>query len=88
MTSRSTISVPTAGGSSAARSAEAVGSITLQVAIEPLAAEANASSRKCIECNKPLQAMRIERIPVDVCSDHGVWFDGDELQQVLHRAAE
>lgn len=45
-------------------------------------------TRQCLGCQKPMAVMHIGEIYVDVCADHGIWFDREELQQVLQRAAE
>jgi Zn-finger nucleic acid-binding protein len=38
--------------------------------------------RLCPDCGKKLQEDTIEGIVVDVCGDHGTWFDPRELEQV------
>ncbi len=35
--------------------------------------------RPCPVCQKPLQEVRAARVNVDVCAEHGTWFDRDEL---------
>lgn len=41
--------------------------------------------RSCPDCRAPMTAMTLHSVPVDVCREkqHGVWFDRDELRQVL-----
>ena len=35
--------------------------------------------RPCPICQQPLQEIRAARVNVDVCAEHGTWFDRDEL---------
>lgn len=44
-------------------------------------------SRTCPDCRTPLARADLFHVPVDVCTahEHGVWFDKDELAQVLER---
>jgi Zn-finger nucleic acid-binding protein len=35
--------------------------------------------RPCPVCQRALQEVRAARVNVDVCSEHGAWFDRDEL---------
>jgi Zn-finger nucleic acid-binding protein len=65
-----------------------IGEIRVNLSILQPATEAPTDARQCLGCQRPMAAMHIERIPVDVCEDHGVWFDEHELQQVLMHAAE
>jgi Zn-finger nucleic acid-binding protein len=43
----------------------------------------------CPVCSKPLDRMPIEAagVTVDVCREHGVWFDRDELHRVVRAVA-
>lgn len=41
----------------------------------------------CPICTRPMDRMRLNRLDLDVCDKHGVWFDGVELQQTLYRYA-
>ncbi len=41
--------------------------------------------RLCLSCDCVLSGRYLEEIHVDVCELHGVWFDEDELQEILHR---
>ena len=50
--------------------------------------DALAPTRLCLDCHEPMRAMAIGRVSVDVCADHGVWFDRRELQDVLHQQTE
>lgn len=44
-------------------------------------------SRPCPECRRMMIAHELFGVPVDRCRPHGVWFDGGELAEVLHRSA-
>jgi hypothetical protein len=44
-------------------------------------------ARPCPRCAHPMAACTLNAIPVDHCQEHGVWFDRDELQQILFAAA-
>ncbi len=49
--------------------------------------EAKAFYRRCPDCNLIMARKnyaRISGIILDICSMHGVWFEGDELSQLLH----
>jgi Zn-finger nucleic acid-binding protein len=37
----------------------------------------------CPTCGKPMEQWKLYRVPIDRCRDHGIWFDRDELMQVL-----
>jgi Zn-finger nucleic acid-binding protein len=42
--------------------------------------------RHCVRCRKLMSRRQYARgsgIIIDICRDHGIWFDADELQQVL-----
>jgi ribosomal protein L40E/Zn-finger nucleic acid-binding protein len=42
--------------------------------------------RPCVYCNKPMNRQQYARrsgVIIDVCRDHGIWFDAKELQQIL-----
>lgn len=41
--------------------------------------------RPCPRCAVPMDAVVLERVPVDRCQAHGIWFDGKELERVLER---
>jgi Zn-finger nucleic acid-binding protein len=45
------------------------------------------TSRPCPDCGSPMQAAVLFHIPIDRCAEkkHGVFFDKDELAQVLER---
>lgn len=49
-----------------------------------------ARERRCPDCQVRLEHALLFRIPVDRCekSEHGIWFDKDELRQVLERVKE
>ena len=48
------------------------------------------AQRRCPDCTQPLTPVTLFTIPVDYCRDHdhGLWFDKDELQQVLDRVGD
>lgn len=51
-----------------------------------LAEQTGPTYRKCIYCGKHMVRQQYARgsgVVIDICRDHGVWFDADELQQVL-----
>jgi Zn-finger nucleic acid-binding protein len=37
----------------------------------------------CLVCNVDMDPWRVHGVPIDRCIKHGVWFDRDELRQVL-----
>jgi len=42
----------------------------------------------CPTCVKPMATWSLLGVPIDRCDDHGIWFDHDELEQVLRTSAE
>src|SRR5688500_14717523 len=40
----------------------------------------------CAQCRAPMETLRLFGVVVDRCHAHGVWFDKDELAEVLHRS--
>lgn len=38
---------------------------------------------KCPSCGELMEAQLLNRVPIDRCKAHGVWFDRGELQAVL-----
>ena len=58
-------------------------------AAPPVAARGTAgrepSSRECPVCHKRMVVERQNGVAVDVCADHGVWFDLGELPTLLDR---
>lgn len=47
------------------------------------------ATRSCPDCQAPLAPVGLVGIPVDHCpNQHGVWFDKDELGQVLDRVSD
>jgi Zn-finger nucleic acid-binding protein len=36
-------------------------------------------ARKCPVCSRDLTSIRAARVTIDVCPEHGTWFDRDEL---------
>lgn len=55
---------------------------------DQLETRSGGSSRTCPDCQRTLAAVELFRIPLDACLTRadGVWFDRDELRQVLERA--
>jgi Zn-finger nucleic acid-binding protein len=41
----------------------------------------------CAGCDTPMQVRRIYEVDVDVCSQHGTWFDAHELRKVADAMA-
>src|SRR5260221_2118090 len=44
-----------------------------------------AGSTKCPACAQPLARTSLRGVEIDVCSQHGTWFDRGELQEVSQR---
>ncbi|HEY5922620.1 MAG TPA: FHA domain-containing protein [Kofleriaceae bacterium] len=42
----------------------------------------------CPTCKEPMHATTIHNVLLDRCAKHGVWFDGEELQEALRRVAD
>jgi Zn-finger nucleic acid-binding protein len=40
----------------------------------------------CPRCERPMEPVTLEGVPVDTCTDDGVWFDADELSEALRRS--
>ena len=40
-------------------------------------------ARTCPKCSVPMNKAWLEQVAVDICSEHGVWFDANELAWVL-----
>jgi len=47
----------------------------------------NASTRGCPVCSAVLRPVRAARVTVDVCAEHGTWFDRDELGRLARNLA-
>ena len=43
-------------------------------------------ARPCPVCKHDMLTVSLEDVALDRCKDHGIWFDANELQQVLQRA--
>src|SRR5512139_3915212 len=41
---------------------------------------------RCAACKHTMETLLLFEIPVDRCHSHGVWFDKDELAEVLRRS--
>ena len=39
--------------------------------------------RACAVCAKPMQAVKLGTVALDRCPEHGVWFDAQELAELL-----
>lgn len=44
-----------------------------------------AGAAKCPTCAAPLERISLRGVQLDVCSQHGTWFDRGELQEVAER---
>jgi Zn-finger nucleic acid-binding protein len=42
--------------------------------------------RACPVCTKAMQTVNLDKVALDRCPDHGVWFDAEELAQLLSEA--
>lgn len=55
---------------------------------QPLALEDRAGERlTCPQCVAAMEPRRLYGLDVDRCPAHGIWFDGEELEQALQAAA-
>jgi Zn-finger nucleic acid-binding protein len=58
---------------------------------EPLPLEERAARSDqvltCPRCAAAMETKRLHEIAIDRCAAHGLWFDRDELEQALQRAA-
>lgn len=41
------------------------------------------SERLCPMCTQPMARIKVERVIVERCGEHGIWFDKFELDRVL-----
>ncbi len=69
-------------------SMEALGTMAkaMQQAPMPLAFDFEPDPRQplpCPMCNEAMATWKLFTVPLDRCDKHGVWFDPDELAQVL-----
>lgn len=46
------------------------------------------SVRSCPQCGQGMIPVSVERIALDRCTSHGVWFDPQELQSLLNNASK
>lgn len=46
-----------------------------------------AGTRACPVCREAMVVEELERVPIDRCGEHGVWFDPNELTVALERAS-
>jgi Zn-finger nucleic acid-binding protein len=46
-----------------------------------------AGSRACPVCNEAMVVEDFDRVPIDRCAAHGIWFDANELAIALERAS-
>jgi hypothetical protein len=42
---------------------------------------------RCPTCTQPMLKRQLGELALDECVVHGVWFDGDELEQTLYQHA-
>lgn len=63
---------------------------TMQVEMKPTLQWA-ASTRRiglpCAACKHTMETLLLFGVPVDRCHSHGVWFDKDEMPEMLRRSA-
>jgi len=54
------------------------------------AEQINETTRACPDCQRAMKKAWMFRVPLDFCSaeQHGIWFDGGELRQVLERIGQ
>jgi Zn-finger nucleic acid-binding protein len=50
-----------------------------------LARHGDGDELRCPTCTRPMARRLLNMLHLDECSSHGVWFDGDELEQTLYR---
>jgi Zn-finger nucleic acid-binding protein len=50
----------------------------------PCVPDATRQPLPCPACTSPMQTWTLHGVPIDRCDRHGIWFDRDELQQVLY----
>jgi Zn-finger nucleic acid-binding protein len=63
---------------------------TMQTRIDPKLVWKRSSQRvglPCAACHHTMETLLLFEVPVDRCHSHGVWFDADELAEVLRRAS-
>jgi Zn-finger nucleic acid-binding protein len=53
----------------------------------PLTVDGNREKLACPTCREGMDLFSIFQVQIDVCETHGIWFDANELAQVLLRAA-
>ncbi len=53
----------------------------------PLVAHSNRPPLGCPVCEQPMEMWSLHDVDIDRCVRHGLWFDRDELEQVLRGAA-
>jgi Zn-finger nucleic acid-binding protein len=44
-------------------------------------------ARRCPICARPLAPVKAARVTIDVCPDHGTWFDRDEVGRLSRNVA-
>jgi Zn-finger nucleic acid-binding protein len=42
---------------------------------------------RCPACSEGMSTVTLFQVPIDLCENHGIWFDANELATVLLRAA-
>jgi ribosomal protein S27AE len=56
-------------------------------AITPLTGGFASTRRACPRCGDAMTPCLFATIPIDECRAHGIWFDHDEFERVLHASA-
>src|SRR5690349_3218528 len=41
--------------------------------------------RRCVICGERMVQQVMEKVTVDVCEEHGIWLDKDELPRIIER---
>jgi len=54
----------------------------------PTWTESGASKIECPECHQTMQAVTMHGVQLDRCAKHGVWFDIDEITEMLRKAGK
>ncbi len=48
---------------------------------------AGEQSRRCLSCERIMRRCLLQLVTVHRCDEHGIWFDRNELQDVLEKVA-
>jgi len=55
---------------------------------EPNAAMVPEGERRCVICGSRMTRQLREGVAVDVCDEHGIWLDKNELPRIIERIRE